>query len=154
MSTELRKLIREVAADHPESSPQELATWVAKLTPEDSLVDFYTATLVDYVRQVIGGDCRNSLDNALGRNSNGGNKSPKLNDRRQHFARLMLERVKAGAGWKTVGDCTVEDLRACIAERIQSIERTQHQIRNFEELIDLMKQHKVRVAKDLLGAMK
>ncbi len=152
MSAELRALVREVIADHPGANPTELAGYVAKLTPQQQILDFYAEALHGYVAEIVGFDRRSSMDKALGRNVK--NRSAKLVNRRLHFAAMMTESVRAAEGWKQVGDCTIDDLRFCIQERVVTIERTQRQISNFEQLVDLMKQHEVRVAKDLLGVLK
>jgi hypothetical protein len=52
MSNELNNLIREIADDYPESDPREIAMYVAKLTPQDQVNDFYTEALVPVVRSL------------------------------------------------------------------------------------------------------
>jgi hypothetical protein len=154
VSAELRKLVREVAAEHPGSPPSEVARFVAKLTADEHLRDFYAEAMTGYVAEVLGQHRRDSMDKALNKNHAGSNKSPKLEARRKHFEQMMSERVKGRDGWKLVGDCTIDDLRYCIQERITQIQRTQHQISNYELLINLMQQYNVTVAKQLVGVVK
>ena len=151
MSSELRAFIREVAAEQPEATPGEIASTVATLTKGSDLRRFLEEALYPLVCDLLRGGRRNAMDNALGGNPGGGGRSYKLEERREHFAQLMSERVRGSDGWKLVGDCTIEDLRFCIQRRHELIARTHNQINNFEQLIALMKKHKATFARELVA---
>lgn len=145
VSAELNALIRVVVAEHPHADLHELARHVAKMTPEESVMDFYTAALAGTIGEVIGGDRRNALDGP-----NHKNRSPKLERRRSWWADVLAARVHVGnANWLQIGDCGVDDLKFCIEERRTQIAGFQNQINNFEQLIALMVKHRARKVADL-----
>lgn len=141
--TTLDALVREVAADHPDSNPRELAGFVAKLTPQEDLIAFYADALVDRVRHILGDERRGSM-------VEGSNRSPKLEQRRDWWREMLVSRVHVGGGnWKQIGECTIDDLTACITERQQNVERLGVQIENFKRLAKLMASKGARIVSDL-----
>lgn len=150
MSSDLRALIREVAADHPHAAPSEIARHVAKLTPADDLIDFYSEALTQICTQLLGHDRRQLMDGPC--DDTTGSKSPnssKLRERRTWWANLLASRVPVGEEWKQLGDCTVDDLQFCIDERRAHIAGVEKQINNFEHLIHLMEANGAQIARDL-----
>jgi hypothetical protein len=71
--SELRDLIREVADEHPQAQPEEIASDVAKLTSADHLIQFYEEALRPYVVMLLSRDRNTAIDNA--RNESTGEQS-------------------------------------------------------------------------------
>jgi hypothetical protein len=57
----LRDLVRGVANEYPKAQPSEIARHVAKLTPQQYLLEFYEETLRPFVVSVLGTDRNNAL---------------------------------------------------------------------------------------------
>lgn len=93
MSAELRALVRATADEYVDADPRELARHVAKATPDESVMDFYTEALVDMVRYVLGAE-RQSL---LNRGKGGGGFSPKVRDRADWWADLRRHVLRAAS---------------------------------------------------------
>lgn len=144
-SVRLRELVRQVVADHPGATIRELAEYVAKLTDDADVTEFYTVLLERLVDEVLSHQRRGAMD----RNLKARNRSPKLEQRRRWWADLLAARVHVGATLKTVGECTVDDLQVCVDERQVHIERVQSQILNYQKLIELMVKHGARTVADL-----
>lgn len=145
MSAELNALIRVVAAEHPQSDIRELARFVAKMTPQESVMGFYTEALVGLVGEVIGQERRDAFN---GPERKG--RSAKLDDRRSWWKELLASRVHVGGGeWLCIADCTGAELDFCIEERRSQIAGFERQITNFERLISLMVKHGAKTVKDL-----
>jgi hypothetical protein len=154
MSAELNQLIRQVAADHPKAEIHELARFVVALTPRKSVTDFYTAALGDTIRTVLGQQRRNAFKGPeADRDETTGapNRSAKIEERQQWWwPRLLNSRVHVGESkWMQLGECTIENLDFCIAERRGQIAGYRSQIGNFKHLISLMTTHGVGMVKDL-----
>lgn len=153
MSNELRELIRSTAEEYPFADPLELAHHVAKLTPKHSLHDFYVEALNQVVSNVLGESRRNAFK-ALQQpqpqpRPGNANHSPKLAQRRDWWAELLRQRVPVGHVWKVIGECTADDLQACIAEREKHIAGFRLQIANFAHLQALLHKHDVRTVAEL-----
>lgn len=148
MSAELNALIRVVAAEHPGAGDlRELARHVAKMTPQESVMEFYTEALVGLVGEIVGHDRRDLFDGPERRRRD---RSPKLEERRSWWADLLASRVHVGKGnWLQIADCSTEDLAFCIEERRSQIAGFEKQVNNFQSLIALMKKHKAKRAADL-----
>lgn len=147
MSAELRSLVREVAAEHPHADPREIARYVAKLTEEEDLQNFYAEALVDVVSQILGAQRRDAMDQKPEKQNN---KSPKLEQRRNWWKDLLAARVHVGKSeWKVLANCTVDDLQFCINERAAHIAGVQAQIENFKTLAALMVKNGARTVSDL-----
>jgi hypothetical protein len=151
MSSELNTLIRSVAGDHPRADMRELARFVAKMTPPESVTDFYTEALADRVRILLGNDRRDIFDGPDVRpEGKSSNRSPKVEQRRSWWADLLASRVHIGkTQWLQLGECGVDELTFCIEERRGQIIGFEKQITNFEHLIMLMVKHGVRKVADL-----
>ena len=142
MSTELRTLVREIADDHPQADPREIARHVAKLTPECEVRAFYTEALIPVVREQLRGERNAALTNAVG--------SPKIAERRDWWQKMLASRAHVGdSQWKLLGDCTAVDLRFCIAEREAEITGIQAQAGLYQRLIDALAEHRVAKVADL-----
>lgn len=148
MSAELNAIIREVAEEHPDDDPREIAEKVAKLTPPDKVMDFYTEGLVQQVLVILGQDRRNAFHKPV--TGKGRNTSSKLHDRREWWPELCAQRVHIGnSEWKQLGGCTVDDLQFCINERAQLIVANQNQMNNFKHLQKLLVKHGAQTVSDL-----
>lgn len=149
VSAELRALVREVADDHPQADPREIARHVAKLTPEEDLQNFYAESLVDVVAQILGAQRRDAMGEKKDE-SPSDNKSSKLERRRNWWKDLLAARVHVGKSeWKIIASCTVDDLEFCIGERQSHITGLEAQIQNFRRLATLMVKHGARTVAEL-----
>jgi len=75
-------------------------------------------------------------------NLGGSNRSPKVKERANWWAKMLTEQVSVNGKWKMLCDCTFDDLQACIDDREQLISRVSGQIDNYKRLQKLMIQHK------------
>lgn len=139
----------------PDLSPRELAKHVAAATRDVDMAAFYEQTLTEYISSMLR-TSRNAALNDMCANSTPPvqrrtpNPSPKLRDMRDGWKKLCAERVHVGASqWKTLGECGAEDLKYCIAEREEHIERVRGQIANYEKLVRLLGEHHVAKVADL-----
>jgi hypothetical protein len=140
---EVNELIRDVATEFPDADPREIAQLVAKRTPRKDIHEWYVDSLVGLVRCVL----RNERNSAL---SGASNKSAKVKQRRQWWARLLEARIHVGEGnWLPLKDCGREELKSAIAERETQIVRTHHQIENLTTLLDRLDREGV----DLVGEL-
>jgi hypothetical protein len=140
----LRDLVREVIAENPDATVQEIAEYVAKLTPEENLMDFFIEALVRIVDEILGAQRRTALDKV-----SKGNKSAKLERRRKWWADLLASRVHVGDELKRLGNCTVDDLQLCVDERRNHIRLVEGQIMNYEKLMQMMVKHGARTVEEL-----
>ena len=139
----LTDLIRDVAADFPDAHPHKLARLVAERTEADEMFDFYVTALERLVSDRIRSDRNASLNSKQGR-------SPKVEERRNWWARILRERVYVGeAQYKALGDCTVDDLIFCIGERRDQINALKGQIAKYEVIVAAMDAHGATTVADL-----
>lgn len=144
MTADLKSLLRQAIADHPGKSPAEIAFIVAENAPMKLLRGFLAQALVDMARNAIGERRRDSLDGAVGENP-----SPKLRDRASWWTRMLAERVNVNGRWIVLGECTYDDLQACIDDREKLIGRIHGQIENYKRLQKLMAQHGAKTVSDV-----
>lgn len=139
----LNDLIREVASEHPNSHPHKLARLVAERTDTDNIFDYYVSALERLVSDQIRSSRNATLNSSKGR-------SPKLEERRSWWARALQERIYVGESrYKTLADCTIEDLLFCITERRDQIGALQGQIAKYEAILAAMTAHGATTAGDL-----
>jgi hypothetical protein len=139
----VRRYVKQALTDHPDAGPQEIATYAAAQVPQKELRDCLAEALVDLSRILIGTGRRDALDGAVGNNS------PKMQDRALWWTQMLTERVNIGGEWKALGDCTLDDLAACIAEREKLIGRISDQIDNYRRLQKLMIENKAQRVSDI-----
>lgn len=139
-----RAYVRAVLSDHPDADIYELARIAADAVEEQDLRLVLAAALVQVAREVVGDSRRDSMSN-LG----GGNRSPKQRGIANWWAKMLTEQVSVNGKWKTLRDCTFDDLQACIDEREQLISRVGGQIENYKRLQKLMVQHKAKQVSDV-----
>lgn len=143
MSASLNTLVRTVAAEHPEVPSNKLAQLVAEATDPADLPEFYIAALQPLVSDMIRLNRNAALNSPKGR-------SPKREDRASWWQQVLGERVYVGeARWKTLGDCTFDDLQFCIGERQDQIAALQGQIVKYEVIAAAMQQHAAEKVADL-----
>ena len=139
----LTALIREVAAGHPDLPPDKIAQLVADQTPPADVRDFYILALGSLVMDCIRMDRNATMNSKRSR-------SPKLEQRRSWWARMLRERVHVGAStWKPLGDCGADDLDFCINERREQVGALQGQIAKFWVIRDALAAHGVDTVAEL-----
>lgn len=148
----LKSLIKSVLAEHPYAGPEELAVYVAAATPAANIRDYYNQLLIRACRTVVNKERRGikppPKPSVIPRQKP--TPSPKLSERRSWWAEMLHNEMHVGAGVrKPMADCTVDDLRFCIDERGQTINRIEEQIANLRALIDMMVQRGARTVADL-----
>lgn len=148
MSSELSGLVRAVAADYPEADPRELARHLAKETPPRQVMDFYVEALVPIVRHALIDERSAAMSNALSPRPSG--RSAKLAEIRDWWAEMLAARVHVGESrWMCLGDCGVDELQFCVAERMWTVERIEAQIAQYDRLLTLLRKHKAARVRDL-----
>lgn len=147
MDAGLRSLIVDVAAQHPHAGPQEVADYVAIATSAADVDRWYRELLVQAVRTVTNQQRRDTAPPApkpMPKDRPTPAPSTKLQERRSWWQNTLDTRVHVGGGVeKTIATCTVDDLEFCIKERSVAIERIDHQIDNFRQLVSLLDKHDV-----------
>lgn len=139
----LAALIGEVMAEHADAHPHKIARLVAERTSPDDVHDFYVAALERMVTDMVRGHRNRSLNSPQGR-------SPKVEQRRSWWARVLRERVHVGEStWKPLGECTVGDLDFCIEERHHQIEALRTQIGKYDTIRAAMLTHGATTVADL-----
>lgn len=144
MSAELNQLIRDVAESAADDAgPVEIAQAAIDKAGDELAGQFLLDLVSALVPTILGAQRRGAMG------GNGG-RSPKLERRRSWWARALQSRVAVGGGeWKRLGDCTVDDLRSCIADRESFISSVRGQIEGYEKLIAAMQEH----AADTVGEL-
>lgn len=113
-SSSLSDLVRQVAAEHPNAHPHKIAILVAELVPDELLRDYLASVLERVVADVLRANRNAALNSKQGR-------SPKVEQRRSWWQRILRERVHVGDSvWKPLGECGVSDFDFCISERGRS----------------------------------
>jgi hypothetical protein len=139
----LTALIRDTVAEHPDDTHDAVARIVAEATPADDLCSFYVEALTPLVAACIRLSRNAALNNKQG-------KSPKLDDRRAWWRRVLRERVHVGDHrFVTIAECTIEDLEFCITERAEAISKLHSQIAKYEAIRAAMLEHGVCTAAEL-----
>jgi hypothetical protein len=142
-SATLNDLIRAVSEEFPDAHPHSLAEMVANRTTPDQLMAFYTTAL----QRIVSDRIRTGRNAALNAPSG---RSPKLERRAAWQARIMAERVHVGdSKYKTIADCTIENLLYCINERRDQIAAINGQIDKFETIVAAMRLAGVETAGEL-----
>ena len=143
MSVRLNALIRTAIADNPEAHSHKIACAVAELTAAEDFTDFYVAALERLVSDLIRSGRNATMNSKQGR-------SPKLEQRRSWWARMLQERVHVGESkWITLGDCGAEELSFCIGERQDQVGALLGQITKYQTLLDAVVAHGVDTVADL-----
>lgn len=142
-SSSLSDLVRQVAAEHPNAHPHKIAILVAELVPDELLRDYLASVLERVVADVLRANRNAALNSKQGR-------SPKVEQRRSWWQRILRERVHVGDSvWKPLGECGVSDFDFCISEREDQIGALQEQIAKYRAIRDAMIAHGVETAADL-----
>lgn len=145
MNPDLRVLINVARTRCPYASPEQIAENVAEATAPEDVSRFYRELLVQAVRTVTNQQRRDNAPPApKPKERPTPAPSPKLQERRSWWQNTLDTRVHVGGGVeKTIATCTVDDLEFCIKERSVAIERIDHQIDNFRQLVSLLDEHDV-----------
>lgn len=130
---------------HQGCAPEEMAVHASNLVPVSELRICLAQALVHTCREQMGRSRRQSMDNALG----DAPVSPKLRDRASWWAQMLIETVSVNGESKALGDCTFDDLEACIADRHTLVERVQGQIDNYQRLQKLLLNHSAKRVSDI-----
>lgn len=136
-------LVRTVMAEFPDATPHKLAQLVAERTDPVDLCNFYATALESYVADRVRLSRNTTLNSKQGR-------SAKQEQRREWWAQMLVEKVHIGSGvWKPLGQCGVDDLDFCIAEREQQISKLSSQIQKYQMIRDAVVSHGVDTVADL-----
>jgi hypothetical protein len=142
----LGELIRQVAAECDTVDPRELAQYVAKSAPPRQLRDLFAEAIVDDCRQHLMGRRNDALNRPIRRT----NHSTRLAHQRDWWADILAQGVHVGDGsWKTLGDCTLPDLKFLINQSMTNIARIQVHIDQYELLASMMRSRKASHVRDL-----
>ena len=136
-------LSREVRADYPDEHPSKIAALMADRVEPQDVSDVLAYLFVGYVHDCIRSDRNAALNSKKGR-------SPKLEERASWWRRVLDQRVHVGEStFKSLSDCTVDDLIFCIGERRDQVSALQGQILKFELILAALESHGVATVGDL-----
>lgn len=144
-SNSIYKYVRTALAAHPGTDASGLSVYASNLVPAKELRGCLAGAIVHIAREEIGKARRDSMDNALGDKP----PSPKMQDRASWWSQMLSEMVSVNGEMKALGDCTFDDLQACIDDREQLINRISGQVENYKRLQKLMVQHRAKVVSDV-----
>jgi hypothetical protein len=130
---------------HKGCSSEEVAIYAADLVPGKELRACLAQALVHVCRELEGKSRRRSMDAAL----NDRPVSPKLRARASWWAQMLSETVRVNGERKVLGDCTFDDLEACIADRQHLVGHIEKQIDNYQRLQKLMLNHSAKQVSDI-----
>jgi hypothetical protein len=132
-----------VVLEHPDAHAHKIARLVADGTQPESLHDFYVTALEPLVADRLRLDRNSTMNSKQGR-------SPKLEQRRSWWARMLRERVHVGeAKWMPLGDCGVTELDFCISERNDQVGALLGQIAKYQTIRDAVISHGVEKVAEL-----
>lgn len=137
--SELRNLIRQVAADNPDAPPADLVELVIAATPPKQVLDYYRTAVRNDVFDVLRLDRNTALVAAsTGRPARRPSPSWKVAHTRSWWQEMLDGWYKTADGQKRYGDCTVIDLDYIIKERRSHISDVEYHIRIHERHRDQM----------------
>jgi hypothetical protein len=175
----LRAIIREAMGTAPYANPGQIAAVVSKRIPKDKVQEALDQSLRFFVRQVmseerphgpISGPSRvgaGSPGSAVGATQpSGGTETsaadPKPNGSQSKFTgsrkgseirdawQAVLEsKYSTGDGWKSLGDCTYDDLQGMASFLDKQADQKQARARGWRELAALMTDYDVQILRDL-----
>lgn len=154
MSTEMNQLIRNITESMPDdATPEDIAHVVIAQAGDELIAKLLLEMVTEAVRRVLNADQRRAVSNVSNAVSNGPGGPPpsyKQQQSRDWWTQELRARTTVGMNkHKLLGDCTIEDLKYCIAIREVLISQTQAQIVNYEKIIAAMKRHNATVVSDL-----
>lgn len=138
----LRQLVQKVRDETGSVDPGEIAGKVLAQTPEEHLREAYETTLRDYVRHVIVAPRQGSAGGASGR-------STKVAATREWWRGMLDQPVHVATGWKSLAECTRDDLLFACAERRKVAEQNIAWAGRFEKLAQSMGKLKAATVADL-----
>lgn len=142
--TTTNDLIRQVVDQTGLDDPRQVAEKVAEITPDEQVRDFYARMLVQEVRVFFSSERRRAFDAVKGKQSGRKALGPartKVSVVRDWWSEFCSSRVHVGDSvWKSLGECTFEDLRALHDERVDHAERTLSEAQRFDLLAKLLEE--------------
>lgn len=160
----LRALIREVAADSKAADPGAVAEEVARRISAKQLRAAFLEMLRPFVVQTLSQHRlitvppqhheapRHSTPQPPASSGRPGTRSWKRDGVRDHWAKVLQERVHVGVGptdWKFLGDCDADDCLFISAERRRLAEANLAAAQKFDALAKLLTKHKVQTVREL-----
>ena len=168
MSAELNDLIRQVADEHPDVQPLDLATLVAEATPADLVKTFYTELLPYKIREIIGNERNRAISSVSsgkpltkdrktkprkGKKTHPGSKkdtqgpvniSAKIAARRtEKWEKLFETQVSVNNKYKALGDLTVDDFDFIITDHHQRSDQILARGAEYQAYRDAVIEYKV-----------
>ncbi|MGZ6838288.1 MAG: hypothetical protein ACXVGE_20690 [Blastococcus sp.] len=131
----LASLIRRVHEESGSADPREIADKVAASLNPDDLADALAEALPEYVRVTI----RTVRNRTMGSAPQG---SAKVAAVRSWFERLLAQSIDVsgdGGQWKTLADCTRDDLLTAARHRRAIAAKNVHTAETYERLAALLK---------------
>lgn len=148
----LNDLIRLVSDQMPNAQPAAIARVVAERAPKAMLRDWLRELLHERVTMLWRFDRNTPTDDVIiigDREKPPVTTSKKVKRRAQAWAEFCRQQYHIDGVWKPLGECTIDDLLFCIAERQELIDRTQAKIKHLDTIIGLMRQHRAAKVADL-----
>lgn len=140
------ELIRTTIQETNLTDPREIATAVAERTPVELVPDLYAKLLVQEVRMFLSTERRQVFSQARQLHEHAGSGKKPLGKARTRatlvrdwWSEFKATRVHVGDSvWKTLGDCTFEDLRVLHDERASHAESVLQEAQRFDALSKLV----------------
>lgn len=130
MSNLLYTIVHEALAATTKNDPREIAADVLGRIPDEALRECLETALVCYVSNKITG----SRKGVPTEPSKPAAASKKVASIRSNWAAFLAERVQVDGVWKTIAECTADDVEALAANRREVAARNLAHAKNFERL--------------------
>jgi hypothetical protein len=161
---DIRNAVRQAIEETDLAQPEDIAAKVTENVPSKHLRQVLEEVLRDYVRIELGRQRRNVaqpvplaepgaiLPSKAHSISTPG--SAKVRAIRDAAPRWLATRVHVGCStWKSLGDCTYEDLTFLVSERLGNAEQLRLKANQYQQLANLVQRYKVSFVADLPAAV-
>lgn len=150
----LYELIRDLADDMPDADPREIAKTVVAHTPDESLIDFYTESLVSVIRSHFTTRRNNAIRDVFnphpkGRAMPGGTRSSRIAKGLDAWTKMRDSRVSVNGVLTRLGACGVKELSAAISEREEHIADVAVKVEQYRQMIALLEKYRADVLDDI-----
>lgn len=162
----LNELIRKTAKVYPTDSPKQLAKRVVAAVPAEELDGYFLDAVASRCSTIICQTRNTNMSKVFGGRAAPTPKASKAKatttatvkqaapvsarlKAQQDWANMLASRVYVGKDWKSLGDCTVADLKQCIKQRTDEIASLDGRITQFNKLVKVMETRKLKTVNQI-----
>lgn len=140
MSNLLNDYVKATVATTTQNDPREIAAEVLAAIPDDELRECLGHALTVYISTYLTSRRTGvpTPEKLAASKPVSPVRSAKVNAIRDHWAKFLAERVQVGGTWKTVAECTVQDVQALARERREVAAKNVAHAKRFEKLAEDM----------------